>query len=281
MDDRNDIVNRLKAYFNQRPDVVMAFIFGSQAKGYARKSSDWDVGVYFFPGARSIIELETEQEYSGEHEIWSDIEKITGSSVDFVVLNRVAPPLVFSILNRGLPLAVKDRSLYLALLSKTHYEAVDFWQFTQDYMRIYERSRSLSSEDKSNLIKHLVFLENEFKDTAYFQSVTQQQYVDDRAVKRNIERWVENMIMASLDIAKIALASEKRDIPDSYREILRTLGLLYFDEAFANSLALFAELRNLVAHEYLDLRWKKIKKFTDAANKIYPIFLARMRELTK
>ncbi|MFH1713261.1 MAG: nucleotidyltransferase domain-containing protein, partial [Candidatus Jacksonbacteria bacterium] len=40
---------KLKTYFKNRDDVLMAFLFGSQAKGYSTKRSDWDIGVYLKP----------------------------------------------------------------------------------------------------------------------------------------------------------------------------------------------------------------------------------------
>jgi len=269
----------LKKYFQKRDDVLLAFLFGSQAKGYARKISDWDVAVYFRPAAGAPLELESEREYPESHTIWGELEKIVAGPVDLVILNRAAPPLVFSILNKGVPLAIKDRSLYLRLLSKTHYEAVDFWQFTRDFWRIRERALSLSPEDRSDLIKHLVFLENELKDLEYFNKITQQQYTKDRAIKRNLERWAENLVRASLDIAKILLAAEKKEVPDSYRETLRAVGLHYFDEEFASQFAELAAARNIIAHEYLDLRWKQLRYFIEQAALLYPRFIARVKEI--
>ena len=280
MEKREQMIKKLKEYFEKREDVAMAFLFGSQAKGYARKVSDWDIGVYFVPARAGAIELESGRDYPESHNLWGDLEKITGSSVDLVVLNRAAPPLVFSVINNGIPLAVKNRALYLRLLLKTHYEAIDFWQFTQDFWRIRERSRSLSPEDRSDLVKHLVFLENELNDIEYFKNITQQQYAEDKVVKRNTERWVENIVMASLDIAKIVLSAEKKNVPDSYRDTLHALGLHYFDEAFAEAFADFAELRNLLAYEYLDFRWKRIRQFIDKAPVLYPRFMIRMKEIT-
>ena len=278
MDDQEKI-RHLGEYFKKSGDVAMAFLFGSRVKGYARRISDWDIAVYFKTPKDTPLELESEREYPESHEIWGELEKIVGGPVDLVILNRAAPALVFSVLNRGLPLIIKDRTLYLRLLSKTHYEAVDFWQFTRDFLRIRERSRSLSAEDKSGLIRHLIFLENELQDIEFFRKVTQQQYTQDRAVKRNLERWVENIVMASMDIAKIMLSSEKKEVPDSYRETLRSLGLHQFDDKFASSFADFAELRNIIAHEYLELRWKRIQKFIEQAAILFPRFIARMKEI--
>lgn len=156
MEGRLKLIQKLKDYFEKREDIVMAFLFGSQAKGNARRVSDWDIGIYFKPTSRNGIELELERDYPESHIIWGDMERIVGASVDLVVLNRAASPLVFLVISKGLPLAMKNRTIYLRLLLKTHYEAIDFWQFTEDFWRIRERSASLSPADRSDLIKHTV-----------------------------------------------------------------------------------------------------------------------------
>jgi len=47
-------IKQLKAYFKNRPDVVMAFLFGSQAQDRERSASDWDIAVYFKPQGKEI-----------------------------------------------------------------------------------------------------------------------------------------------------------------------------------------------------------------------------------
>lgn len=152
-------IEKLKEYFQKEEDVILAFIFGSRAKKMERPFSDWDIAVYFKPYLWG--ETETRNEYPQEEKIWREIERILKSEVDFLVLNRARPSLVFSILNSGLPLVIKDRKLYLKLLIKTHYEAVDYWKFAKEFYEISERSKFLSEEDKSVLIEHLKFLEAE------------------------------------------------------------------------------------------------------------------------
>ncbi len=38
-------IEKLKNYFKKRKDVLMAFLFGSQMKNLARKSSDFDIAI--------------------------------------------------------------------------------------------------------------------------------------------------------------------------------------------------------------------------------------------
>lgn len=54
----------------------------------------------------------------------------------------------------------------------------------------------------------------------------------------------------------------KQPIPETYRETVLRLGALsYLSEQSAEQLASFTKLRNILAHEYLDLRWREISAF--------------------
>lgn len=117
-------IELLQKYSEKKPSVLIAFLFGSQTKNRAREGANWDIGVYF--KSREYLELEKEDGYPNENRIWSDLVGVVQADVDFLVLNRARPSLVFSILNSGLPLVIKDRKLYLRLLCKASYEAIDF-----------------------------------------------------------------------------------------------------------------------------------------------------------
>lgn len=272
MNGHRQIILELKDYFKAQNSVVLAFVFGSRAKKTQRPSSDWDIALYFKTGTYAA--LEDMREYPDEHTILEEIEHIVKSDeIDLVVLNRAKPSLVFSILNSGVPLTVKDRKLYLKLLMKAHYEAVDYWNFTREFYEIVQRSSSLSGEDRSTLREHIRSLDNEFDDLKEFQAMSTEEYVQHRDKRRNVERWVENLVMSAIDIAKIVLASEKKDIPQTYRETLLYFSLKIMDEHTAKRFSQFAEMRNIVAHEYIEMRWERIKKFIRDASKLYPAFI--------
>ncbi|MBI3442814.1 MAG: nucleotidyltransferase domain-containing protein [Candidatus Sungbacteria bacterium] len=114
----------------------MAFLFGSQAKGYARVTSDWDIGVYFNPSSPHKLELEEDRDYPAEHEIWGAVEKIVHAEVDLLVLNR-APASVADTAIRGVPLAVKDTRLWLEFLLRVTSEAIDFRKTAREYAEVY------------------------------------------------------------------------------------------------------------------------------------------------
>jgi len=270
----------LKKYFKKNDFVVLAFLFGSRAKKLQRRISDWDIGVYFKPA--EYLELETERDYPDEKRIWSDlIDILQTDDVDFVVLNRVRPSLVYHVLRVGIPLVMKDKGLYLDLLCKTSYEAMDWWDFVNDFWEIGEKSCSLTKESKVCLTRNLRFLEKEWQDFEMFKKMSWPEYNTESNKRRAVERWVENLVMAALDIAKIILASEKELIPESYKETLRSFGFRYFNEEFGNKFSEFAKLRNIIVHEYLDIKWKQIRDFIQKAEILYPIFMQKTKGILK
>jgi len=135
----------------------------------------------------------------------------------------------------------------------------------------------LLPEDRERLIKYVDFMKYEFADFSKFSKVDWKTYSDDRDTRRNLERWVENMVNCSIDIAKVILAVEGRRIPSSYKGVLKEIGTTqHFDESFGDDISQWAVLRNILAHEYLDIRWNTIKKFIQTSEPIYKAFITKV-----
>ncbi|MFA4874775.1 MAG: nucleotidyltransferase domain-containing protein [bacterium] len=128
MTDVNCVLKALNEYFSGNDDVVMAFLFGSQAKAATHLESDMDIAVYF---KRTL----NDDEESG---VWAEIEKLAGINIDFVVLNRAFPQIADSAL-KGIPIIIKDRNIYLRFLIRTISEAIDYRAFVESYWRIKQR----------------------------------------------------------------------------------------------------------------------------------------------
>ncbi|MEK7088322.1 MAG: hypothetical protein AAB952_01090, partial [Patescibacteria group bacterium] len=61
-----------------------------------------------------------------------------------------------------------------------------------------------------------------------------------------------------------------RPVPNSYRAILQDLSYIKnFDSKVAEELGNYAKVRNVLAHEYLDLRFANLKKFVDESESFY------------
>lgn len=267
--DKAFIERKLREYFERRDDVLMAFIFGSQAKGYARAHSDWDVAVY-------IIEEDREREQN----IWGDVENIVGSEVDLVILNRAPASLVWTILRTGVPLTMKNRRQYLSFMLSASHEANAWYHTAREYHRIFERSASLTEEDRERLERTIQFLEEETVDYSKFQRLSWEDYSSNRAKKREVERWAEQLVNAAIDIAEIVLASKRVVIPETYRMIVRTLSTVppFNQDDLCEKLSPWVELRSILAHEYLDYRWKELNTFIQESEPLWRALIERTKE---
>ena len=140
----------------------------------------------------------------------------------------------------------------------------------------------MKKEIRFRLIKHLTFLENELKDYEIFETLSWKEYNDDRGKRRNVERWVENIINSSIDIAKLILTSKGLSLPDTYKDIVKNLSLVAdFGEEGMEKLSRWVSLRNIISHEYLDIRWASIQKFISESKPFYEDFLKRVKNYIK
>jgi uncharacterized protein YutE (UPF0331/DUF86 family) len=140
----------------------------------------------------------------------------------------------------------------------------------------------MRKEDRERVIKLLDYLESEVDDYPVFSNLSWETYQKDKDKRRNVERWIENIVMSSIDITKVLLAAENRPIPDSYKEILFHTGLIGdFDEEFGKKLSKWSGLRNIVVHEYLDIRWRNIKEFISESEPVYRQLIKGIKKILK
>lgn len=135
-----ELIEKLRNYFAKRDDVVMAFLFGSWAKGQEGIESDVDIGIYFKPRGRDLEWEKTDLQYDSEKHIWLDVERIVEREVDLLVLNRATPTIADSAL-RGIPIIIKDRNLYIDFLLRITSEAIDFRQWVEIYWKFKEQKK--------------------------------------------------------------------------------------------------------------------------------------------
>jgi len=68
----------------------------------------------------------------------------------------------------------------------------------------------LKKEVRFRLTRLLDFLENELKDYKKFESLLWEDYNKDRSKRRDVERWIENIVNSSIDITKIILSRREK-----------------------------------------------------------------------
>ena len=138
----------------------------------------------------------------------------------------------------------------------------------------------LERDEQERLSRIVDFFLPELEDIKIRHSyLTQEEYFEDRDKRLVVERCIENVVNASLDIAKIILVGEKEAIPDTYRKYFYTpciRGLI--KKKVSEALARGVSLRNILAHEYLDIRWERIKEFLRGDWKYYWKFMEKVKE---
>ncbi len=88
--------------------------------------------------------------------------------------------------------------------------------------------------------------------------------------------------MKEEDMAKIILSSEEISLSDTYREVVLSLSLVKgFDSEEAGELSKWVRFRNIISHEYLDIRWTSIKRFIAETEPLYKRFLNNVKEYVK
>lgn len=98
--DPEELEGRLRAALGRHPEVLVAYLFGSAARGRSRQGSDVDVAVLLANGADGLaIRLE----------LLGDLTAAVGTdAVDLVVLNEAPNELAFRVLRDGRLLVCRD-----------------------------------------------------------------------------------------------------------------------------------------------------------------------------
>lgn len=243
------------------PQLTFAVLFGSAAAGRMRPDSDIDVAVYGAAGGR--LEIEQDREIDRETELQIALERATQRNVELLILNRAPATVCAAALTTGRIVLMRDRAFYTRYLLAVTSAATDFLRTEGEYRAIRGRSRSLSPVDRSRLERIVDFIDTELEDRQRFRGITQRRYRSDRDLRRNIERWVETLINAAIDIGKVVLSASGRPLPYTCGQLLADLETLPGFTGLSGRLQPLAAVRNLMAHEYLDLRFGRVARFVD------------------
>jgi len=120
----------------------------------------------------------------------------------------------------------------------------------------------LEKAQQEAIIRRISFLEIELEDLEKCRHMDYQIYKNNRTQRRNIERLAENITNAVLDIGKIVLAGKTLEIPGTYAEIFDSIHEAGFiSEEHADILRYHVRTMNILAHQYLDLKWDRLKNF--------------------
>ena len=213
----DEMVAAVRGALEPFAEISFACLFGSAAVDRLRDDSDIDVAVYFDSGR--ALEIETERRMAIEPDVQLAVERSTNRNVDLLVLNRAPASVCAAAVRDGVAVLVRNESMLSRYFLAVTNVAMDFRDTEKQFRAIRARSGSLSETDRSRLERIVDFITQEMQDRETFLAVSLDRYRSDRDLQRNLDRWVEQLINAAIDTAKIVLASENRPVPQTYAQM--------------------------------------------------------------
>lgn len=110
----SDVLDQLRGLLSEHPEIVLAIVFGSTAKGEDRRDSDLDIAVVADPPLDS----------AGQQELVRRVSAQCGRPVDLVDIRTAGQPLLGQVF-RGVRVLGKDE-VYAQELSRHLIDQEDF-----------------------------------------------------------------------------------------------------------------------------------------------------------
>jgi uncharacterized protein YutE (UPF0331/DUF86 family) len=112
----------------------------------------------------------------------------------------------------------------------------------------------------------------EYEQDYYYK--TWREYQEDRKVQKLIDRTIENILTALIEVCGTFLI-ERGEAPENYADAIKTTArILGFSDQEQVDLSSLALSRNRLAHRYLDLKWQTIKDFAGKKELVKKLLLS-------
>jgi predicted nucleotidyltransferase len=121
------LINKLKAYFEDKSEVIAVYLFGSQATDKNDCSSDVDIGILI-----DINDRATEKEKRNQY--MAELAHILKKEIHPVILNSAAEELMRQIFLKG-KCILKKNSEKLSLFKMTMYARIADFSYYRDQMQ--------------------------------------------------------------------------------------------------------------------------------------------------
>jgi hypothetical protein len=123
----NNLTNTLEQaaeFFSSRPEIDLAYLFGSVVKGHTHALSDIDFAV--LTNIDQVIQLDKEKSYSYQTFLATSLMAIFRcDDVDLVLLHRAPPLLRFQVVRYGQVLYCRDERIRVHFEVNTRREYLD------------------------------------------------------------------------------------------------------------------------------------------------------------
>lgn len=131
------LVERAKFYLAAQPDILLAYLFGSYARGEANALSDIDVGLLLSEG------MSAQERFERRLTIGLDLQRsFQRNDVDVVILNDAPLALAYRVLRDGQLLGCRDEDVRIQYSATIVSRYLDFKPFIErHHQAILERAQ--------------------------------------------------------------------------------------------------------------------------------------------
>jgi len=135
---------------------------------------------------------------------------------------------------------------------------------------------------RGRIEESLQFITGEIKEfESEYASKMFNNYQEDKKLQKLMDRTVENILTALIEVCGTILVQEGVDVENYGEALAKCCKLLGLSEEEQRNLSKLAIQRNRLAHRYLNFRWQAIKTYVDSKDiilKIIDLILKRERE---
>lgn len=114
----NQMPKNLKTLFEKENKILVAYLFGSHAKGNQTAESDIDIAVLLSATPKKTLEYHLH--------LMNELSKVLGNEVDLIILNTAPPMLKHQTIKHGKVIYCRDEKARIKFEARAQSEYLDF-----------------------------------------------------------------------------------------------------------------------------------------------------------
>lgn len=236
--------------FEPYPEIIAAYLYGSQAQGVAHDRSDVDVAVLLDSAKLPKDSL------LYQFELAARLERTIRKQVDLILLHEAPPLLTFQVLKARKILYERDaerRSQFERAALARYYDFRDYFDLHRSALQAHFLGEP-SVIDRAVIERRLTTLEHYVNGLRRYQHLRLADYREDFEIRMTTERLLQLSIQICMDIASYIIARKRLKVPDTAADVFHVLaGARIVPRAFADRVTHMVGCRNRLVHGYLDI----------------------------
>lgn len=122
---KDQVTRNLETFFDKEGEVLIAYLFGSYAKGTQTAESDIDVAVLLSTPPHRVLEYYLH--------LVNELSRVLGSEVDLIILNMAPPMLKHQVIKYGKLVYCRDERARIEFEARAEDEYLDLKRAMERY----------------------------------------------------------------------------------------------------------------------------------------------------